>query len=542
MKCPHCGLINPESAQRCDCGHDFEKGTIQKPNQGQESQENVGNQSSLKNVFRIGFIIAWVFVLSFIWPRITGQESFSLAMWVIGALLAPFWAGIGIYIAEQIEERYRTKGASNSAAESVDPRLAGIRGWLILPAIYLVGAAIATAVRLFGWLAQFSGVTGAGYAGPFALQILVLLGYLVITLYAASRFFAKKRNAPSAMIGFWIAVVVADGLIRVIGLAAGAEEFRVEPLLGNFINAAIWIAYFRLSKRVKATFVRNGNGTVDSRSDPEERDQDHHQVSAQTDSSRERSRTFAIASLSLGILSLPLWFALSYIHLLFFPAIWFPSYLTPIPFAILGIIFGVLHLRKRRSARILAFSGIACAVLALGIWSLVGYLAFVVPPTYIEELTRLGYEHSVIDNPMPVELFRAVGKPSAQWYYSGAVAPLGWYNNNQRGGIPIDIPLTGKEPTDPVAFDPGDSPFGFFMQLEGVYEWFSESTRNSDRQSHVKIFPMIVDGQEIPNSYLFCWEDYPLDTGPSNFVDFTDLIVRVDGVTPVIAKGDESAP
>lgn len=23
MKCPYCGLINPETALRCDCGYDF---------------------------------------------------------------------------------------------------------------------------------------------------------------------------------------------------------------------------------------------------------------------------------------------------------------------------------------------------------------------------------------------------------------------------------------------------------------------------------------------------------------------------------------
>jgi len=30
-KCPNCGLINPDIAQRCDCGYDFECGEIKSP-------------------------------------------------------------------------------------------------------------------------------------------------------------------------------------------------------------------------------------------------------------------------------------------------------------------------------------------------------------------------------------------------------------------------------------------------------------------------------------------------------------------------------
>jgi len=28
MKCPRCGLFNPETAQRCDCGYDFDTRTV----------------------------------------------------------------------------------------------------------------------------------------------------------------------------------------------------------------------------------------------------------------------------------------------------------------------------------------------------------------------------------------------------------------------------------------------------------------------------------------------------------------------------------
>ena len=76
-----------------------------------------------------------------------------------------------------------------------------------------------------------------------------------------------------------------------------------------------------------------------------------HQVSAHTDSRRKRSPAFAITSLSLGLVSVPL--AFLSIMLLRLPPGSESSALVLIgnPFAILGIIFGIFQLRKRRSAR-----------------------------------------------------------------------------------------------------------------------------------------------------------------------------------------------
>ena len=30
MKCPNCGLFNPDEAERCDCGYDFKTATLQR--------------------------------------------------------------------------------------------------------------------------------------------------------------------------------------------------------------------------------------------------------------------------------------------------------------------------------------------------------------------------------------------------------------------------------------------------------------------------------------------------------------------------------
>jgi hypothetical protein len=31
MRCPKCGLFNPDIAQRCDCGYDFAAGVMRRP-------------------------------------------------------------------------------------------------------------------------------------------------------------------------------------------------------------------------------------------------------------------------------------------------------------------------------------------------------------------------------------------------------------------------------------------------------------------------------------------------------------------------------
>ena len=64
MECPICGLINPESAQRCDCGYNFDKGTMEKPYYIQKPPEDF---KSLNNIYIIlHFIFFTIYIGCFL--------------------------------------------------------------------------------------------------------------------------------------------------------------------------------------------------------------------------------------------------------------------------------------------------------------------------------------------------------------------------------------------------------------------------------------------------------------------------------------------
>lgn len=142
--------------------------------------------------------------------------------------------------------------------ESVDPALVGIGGWLILPALGLVLGPIFSIVMLVMALPMYPQVEAAGFGGLFTLEILVDAALIVFMLYAASRFFPKKADAPAVMIALYIAAPVVLAVMLAIETSEGAAFFAEESqkhLVRSIIGAMIWVPYFRVSKRVKATFV-----------------------------------------------------------------------------------------------------------------------------------------------------------------------------------------------------------------------------------------------------------------------------------------------
>lgn len=64
------------------------------------------------------------------------------------------------------------------ASSAVDPKLVGIRGWLILPAIGFVLGPIIGVASLIAAISLFPDVERAGYGGVYTLELVVPVGFL----------------------------------------------------------------------------------------------------------------------------------------------------------------------------------------------------------------------------------------------------------------------------------------------------------------------------------------------------------------------------
>jgi len=148
-----------------------------------------------------------------------------------------------------------TKGTSEPFVQS----LVGIGGWLILPAIGLVLSSFVAPIGLIAGLAQMDN-RYAAYSVP---AMLVNAGFCLWIWIATARFFGKAASAPATLIQLMAARVIASIVLFGLGMAVvGSTDPLVVVVLlkgNNFvaqgIAAAIWIPYFTISKRVKATFV-----------------------------------------------------------------------------------------------------------------------------------------------------------------------------------------------------------------------------------------------------------------------------------------------
>jgi len=147
-----------------------------------------------------------------------------------------------------------------------DPKLVGIRGWLTLQAIELVcDLCLFILISVSAFVTFYQDV----FLNPFGslisfsiypiLERLVAVGITFYLLLAVIRFFKMKKSAPSTIISLRITRVLAFGFLIMVDVIITediSDEYILVYLVGKIIEAAIWIPYFKISKRVKATFVR----------------------------------------------------------------------------------------------------------------------------------------------------------------------------------------------------------------------------------------------------------------------------------------------
>ena len=137
---------------------------------------------------------------------------------------------------------------------------------MFLPAIGIVGHVILGTVYAIINLMSLGAITGEDYSFYYLSKMVVNIGILLYSYVLAWRFFRKYWNAPQTLIRYLFFNLLAPIIFFAIGLivfgrshvvlTALAEE---NPILQNFIAAVIWIPYFKVSKRVKATFTNQGD-------------------------------------------------------------------------------------------------------------------------------------------------------------------------------------------------------------------------------------------------------------------------------------------
>ncbi|MEP7016241.1 MAG: DUF2569 domain-containing protein [Verrucomicrobiota bacterium] len=168
-----------------------------------------------------------------------------------------------------IVNRRGKKPEEAGAAKSYE----GIGGWLILVAFILIRAPIAVIVTLFRavfpllqhdtWIAltsKDSELFHPLWAPLIIAELVVNIAFLGFALVVLVLFFRRKKSFPKFVITLYLAHLVWEVslslIYRMIPTTAEAGASSLVNIVGLALACAIWIPYFLISKRVRATFTK----------------------------------------------------------------------------------------------------------------------------------------------------------------------------------------------------------------------------------------------------------------------------------------------
>lgn len=142
--------------------------------------------------------------------------------------------------------------------------LAGINGWLLIPAIGLLLGPLFTGFGIMLLASVGSSISAQleadspGYSRFVAWEIGLSACLLLLQVLLAVAFFLRKRSVPRLMVCFLLLnlmLTIVNALLAWNVFGELSREF-INDIIRATMLALVWIPYFLLSRRVKATFDR----------------------------------------------------------------------------------------------------------------------------------------------------------------------------------------------------------------------------------------------------------------------------------------------
>jgi hypothetical protein len=147
-----------------------------------------------------------------------------------------------------------------SPQEANEPVIySSIGGWLIVVAIGLLVSPVGILYFVFAEIIPgFRAVPLSEVSGSFKFYLglnlglnLLLFAYVIV---AAVLFFQRRRIVPRLIISLYVLNLLFVLLDRFVFMTASGDQWMF-GIVSGVVSALIWIPYFLISKRVRATFV-----------------------------------------------------------------------------------------------------------------------------------------------------------------------------------------------------------------------------------------------------------------------------------------------